>query len=261
MHILSHSQGTLAAVQSIYNDSSDSDTAETSVWSSDAGTSSDESNSDDSSYISDTDSDTSIIDSDIGSNEPLNVNLIHGTIDGCDNNYKFNFAGFARYLESIAGGNRNKDASKAIVRDVHLFFQNTPAKSRSDIDRLFNKSNLELFFQKLLSERHYKPTTLSEKIRRMKLAIKYVIHSEDSMMTNKELFVKGSRLLELLTQWCLSLSKAIALQRQQHSLTVTEQLPLVLDPQEFLDNKKVWSKMIMITAVYIYKLCSSTGST
>ena len=70
-----------------------------------------------------------------------------------------------------------------------------------------------MFFQKLLPERRYKPTTLSEKIRRMKLAIKYVIYAEDSMMTNKELFIKGSRLLELLTQWCLSLSKAIALQR------------------------------------------------
>ena len=69
------------------------------------------------------------------------------------------------------------------------------------------------------------------------------------MMTNKELLVKGSRLLELLTQWSLSLPKAIALQRKQHSLTVTEQLPLVLDPQDFLDNIKVWSKMvIMVTA-------------
>ena len=157
-------------------------------------------------------------------------------------NYKFNFTGFAKYLESIAGGNRNKDTSKAIVRDVKLFFQLTPNTFKSDIDILFNKANLESYFQKLLSERQYKPTTLSEKIRRMKQAIKYVIHTEDSMMTNKELFVKGSRLLELLTQWCLSLSKAIALQRQQHSLMITDQLPLVLDPQEFLDNKKVSSK-------------------
>jgi len=218
MHILSHSHGALAAIQSIYNDSSESDTAETSTWSNDTSTSTDESNS---SYISDTDSDTSIIDSDIGSNEPLNDNLIDGTIDGCDNNDKFNFAGFARCLEGIAGGNRNKDASKAIIRDVHLFFQKTPAKSSSDIDDLFYKSNLELFlksfFLKGVTNRLY---TLSEKIRRMKLAIQYVIHSEDSMMTNKKLVVKGSRLLELLTQWCLSLSKAIALQGQQHSLTV-----------------------------------------
>ena len=153
--------------------------------------------------------------------------------------YKFDFSGFANYLEGIAGGNRNKDASKAIVRDVELFFQSTPSTSHSDIDKLFNKSNLESFFRKLLTERHYKPTTISEKIRRMKLAIKYIIHAEDSMLANKELFIKGSRLLELLTQWCLSLSKAIALQRQQHSLTTAEHIPMLLDPQEFLENDKV----------------------
>ena len=165
----------------------------------------------------------------------------------CIHNYKFNFTGFTKYLEGIAGGNRNKDVAKAIVRDVKLFFESTPDRSKNDIDILFNKANLESYFQKLLSERQYKPTTLSEKIRRMKLAIKYVIHSEDSMMTNKELFVKGSRLLELLTQWCLSLSKAIALQRQQHSLTITDQLPLVMDPHEFLDNKRVWIIIVVST--------------
>lgn len=153
--------------------------------------------------------------------------------------YKFDFAGFANYLQGIAGGNKSKDSSKMIVRDVELFFQSTPCTSRNDIDKLFNKGNLENFFQKILNERHYKPTTLSEKIRRMKLAIKYVIHAEDSMLANKELFIKGSRLLELLTQWCLSLSKAIALQRQQHSLNTAEHIPLLLDPQEFLENEKV----------------------
>jgi len=174
--------------------------------------------------------------SNVGSRHLPDIEFVGG--NDCIHNYKFNFTGFAKYLEGIAGGNRNKDASKAIVRDVKLFFQLTPDTSKSDIDKLFNKTNLESHFQKLLSEKNYKPTTLSEKIRRMKLAIKYVIHAEDSMMMNKELYIKGSRLLELLKQWCLSLSKAIALQRQQHSLTITDKLPLVLDPQEFLDNKK-----------------------
>ena len=104
--------------------------------------------------------------------------------------------------------------------------------------------NLEKFFQTLLNEKHYKPTTISEKIRRMKLAIKYIIHAEDSMFANKDLFIEGSRLLEILTQWCLSLSKAIALQRQQHSLTTAERIPLVLDPHEFLESKKVF-KILM----------------
>lgn len=73
----------------------------------------------------------------------------------------------------------------------------------------------------------------------MKLAIKYVIHVEDSMLANKELFIKGSRWLELLTQWCLSLSKAIALQRQHHSQLMNVHIPLLLDPQEILENEKV----------------------
>ena len=121
----------------MYDDSSESDTTETSIWSTDT---SDESNGDD--ILCTSDSDTSIIDSDIGSKEDSNVDLAHKAQDGHMHlkNYKFNFAGFARYLEGIAGGNRNKDASKAIVRDVHLFFQATTATSSSDIDRLFNKS-------------------------------------------------------------------------------------------------------------------------
>ena len=154
--------------------------------------------------------------------------------------YRFDFSGFTNYLQGIAGGNRNKDTAKAIVRDVELFFQSTPSTSNSDIDTLFNRSNLEHFFQKLLTERHYKPTTISEKIRRIKQAIKYVIHAEDSMLANQELFIKGSRLLDILTQWCLSLSKAIALQRQQYSLTVSDNIPLLLDPQEFLEDEKVY---------------------
>ena len=168
--------------------------------------------------------------------------------------YKFNFSGFAKYLVGIAGGNRNKDAAKAIVRDVELFFQLTPSTPDSDIDKLFNKANLERFFQKLLNERHYKPTTISEKIRRMKLAIKYVIHAEDSMLSNRDLFIKGSRLLELLTQWCLSLSKAIALQRQQHSLTTAEKIPLLLDAQEFLENEKVLYIIVYNIIQFVYQL-------
>ena len=168
-------------------------------------------------------------------------NYPYGLQDEVDfTTYKFNFDGFGNYLEGIAGGSRNRDTAKAIVRDVELFFKSTSsAFTSSDIEKLFNKLNLETFFQKLLHERNYKPTTIAEKIRRMKLAIKFVIHKEDSMLTNKELYFKGNRLLDMLTQWCLSLTKAISLQRQQHSLKVTEHLPLLLDPQEFLENDKV----------------------
>ena len=176
---------------------------------------------------------------------PLGIQGTDKQVGRSHHSYKFDFCDFANYLEGIAGGSRNKQSSKAIVRDVSLFFESTPSTScNSDIDKLFNKKNLEKFFQTLLNEKHYKPTTISEKIRRMKLAIKYIIHAEDSMFANKDLFIEGSRLLEILTQWCLSLSKAIALQRQQHSLTTAERIPLVLDPHEFLESKKVF-KILM----------------
>ena len=82
----------------------------------------------------------------------------------------------------------------------------------SDVDKLFNKTNLEKFFHYLITERAYKPTTIAEKIRRLKMAIKYVIHTEDSMMQNQELFIQGSILIELMNWWGHSLSKPIALQ-------------------------------------------------
>ena len=154
---------------------------------------------------------------------------------------EFNFNGFANYLEGIAGGNRSRETSKAIVADLKLFFLLTPANSSSYVDRLFNKSNLEGFFHTLITEREYKPTTITEKIRRLKMAIKYVMHTEDSLMKNQELFIRGSILLELMSQWSHSLAKAIALQRQQHSLKVIEELLLIVDPHEFLENQKVCS--------------------
>ena len=144
-------------------------------------------------------------------------------------------------MEGIAGGNRSRDTSKAIVTDLKLFSRLTPGSS-SDVDKLFNKTNLEKFFHTLITERGYKPTTIAEKIRRLKLAIKYVIHTEDSMMKNQDLYIRGSMLLEVMSQWCHSLSKAIALQRQQHSLKMIQKLPLVVDAQEFLENEKVLAK-------------------
>lgn len=119
------------------------------------------------------------------------------------------------------------------------------------MDKLFNKHNLETFFHFLMTDRGYKPTTIAEKIRRLKMAIKYVIHTRDSIMTNQELYIRGSILIESMSQWCHSLSRAIALQRQQHSLRVIQKLPLITDPNEFLENDKV-TKIRVCVCIYIY---------
>jgi len=152
--------------------------------------------------------------------------------------HQFDFERFANYLEGIAGGNRSSDTSRAIVADLRLFVCLTPGSS-CDVDKLFNKTNLEKFFHHLINDKAYKPTTIAEKIRRLKLAIKYVIHAEDSMMQNQELFIRGSILIELLNQWGHSLSKPIALQRQQYCLKMAEKLPLVIVADEFLANEQV----------------------
>ena len=149
----------------------------------------------------------------------------------------FNLAEFAAYLEGIAGGNRSSDTSKAIVKDLKLFLQLTPGAT--DMDKLFDKRNLERFCHTLMTERGYKPTTIAEKIRRLKMAVKFIIHTQDATIVNQELYIRGSMLIEIMTQWCHSLSKAIALQRQQHSLRVIQKLPLINDPHEFLENDKV----------------------
>ena len=145
-------------------------------------------------------------------------------------------------MEGVAGGNRSSDTSKVIVADVRLFFLLTPGYS-SDSEKIFNKINLENFFHKLTTERGYKPTTIAEKIRRIKMAIKYLIHKDDYTMKNQDLYIRGNMLLELMSNWGHSLYKPIALQRQQHSLKMMNKLPLVLDPDEFLENENV-CKMI-----------------
>ena len=154
---------------------------------------------------------------------------------------QFDFQGFSTYLQGIAGGNRSIDTAKSIVADLKLFFL-TPASSSSYEDILLNKTNLEGFIHILATERRYKPTIIAEKIRRLKMGIKYLIHAEDSMMKNQDLFIRGSLLLELLSQWCYSLKKPIALQRQQHSLKMIQSLSLIVDPHELVENEKVLAK-------------------
>lgn len=137
----------------------------------------------------------------------------------------FDFEGFSTCLQGIAGGSCSSDTANAIVADVKLFFSLTPARSFSYVDTLINKPTLEQFIQYLVTLRGYKPMIIAEKIRRMKMAIKYVTHAEDSMITNRNLFMHRSLLLEVLSQWVHYLSKAIALQREafseDHSILTT----------------------------------------
>ena len=100
---------------------------------------------------------------------------------------------------------------------------------------------MESYYHHLKHINRYKPTTNAEKLRRLKLAINFVLH--DNSKEDQELYIKGCRLLDLLRQWVHSLSKSIAIQRQEHSQKVVKELPSICSPQDFLDNPTVTKRV------------------
>ena len=126
---------------------------------------------------------------------------------------QFNFKGFNAYLLTPAGGRRSNPAAKAITSDLMMFFNTTP-QSGSDaykVDTIFEQNNVESYIHHIKTTKNYKPTTVAEKIRRLKLAIEYimVLYSSDTYVT------KGKVMLTLLTTWCHSLSQDISRQRME----------------------------------------------
>lgn len=114
----------------------------------------------------------------------------------------------------------------------------------SALEMLMNRKNLENFYHILKDEKQYKPTTIAEKLRRLKMAIQFILHELDTnCKDNVDVYLKGSRLIDLLTQWTKSLSKAIAVQRQQHGLKMSDKVTDTADPYEFLENTEVLRKV------------------
>ena len=149
----------------------------------------------------------------------------------------FNFTRFKEYLEGIAGGNRSPSTSTAIVRDIQRFFQTmTPKRSKFYEQLLLNPTLLEQYYHHLKATNKYKPTTNAEKLRRIKMAIKFILHENQ---LNQEMYIKGCRIIDNLSQWIHSLSKHISLQRQQHGIRVINQLPSTADPFKFLEDEEV----------------------
>lgn len=139
-------------------------------------------------------------------------------------------------MQGIAGGNRSSETAMAIVRDVQVFFETiTQRGERFHINILLNQKNLERFYHFLKTSKKYKPTTNAEKLRRLKMAIRFAMHNEE----DQELYIKGCRYIDLIKQWVYSLSKSISLQRQRHSLNIIQKLPSVNNPLNFLENPLV----------------------
>ena len=153
----------------------------------------------------------------------------------------FNFERFKEYLEGIAGGNRSATTATSIVRDIHRFFLTImPKKSKFYQQYLLNQNQLERYYHYLRITNKFKPTTNAEKLRRIKMAIKFILHNNEM---NQELYIKGSRTIDNLSQWIHSLSKQISIQRQQHGIKVIKEIPSTADPLKFLNNEEVFLRI------------------
>ena len=136
---------------------------------------------------------------------------------------EFDYEMFQRYLQGIAGGNRSQETAKAISHDVQLFFDSTPhCSSTSALHILLNNRNLEEFYNLLKDERQYKPTTVAEKLRRMKMAIQFLLHQRDTDTKDDE---------------------AIAKQRQAHGIKMSNMIVNTTNPYEFLKSTQVLKKL------------------
>ena len=151
--------------------------------------------------------------------------------------HRFNFTKFKQYLEGIAGGNRSPTTATAIVRDIQRFFETvTPTGSTFTSAILLNLKVIEKYYHHLKTAHKFKPTTSAEKLRRLKMAIKYIIHANQ---TDQQMYIRGCQIVDTLSQWIHSLSKQISLQRQQHGVRVVNDLPTTTDPLKFTQNEEV----------------------
>ena len=150
----------------------------------------------------------------------------------------FDYNQFDEFLRGIAGGNRTLETSISIVNDVEDFLFNSPQSSTSNCNAhnlLLNVKSLEQYYHHM-KHTMYKPSTPSDKLRRLKLAIKFLIHENHN---NTDSSTKGYQIISLLSYWIKSLSKARGKQ-QQHGLEVMVRLSAELPTkttENFLNNK------------------------
>jgi len=129
--------------------------------------------------------------------------------------------------------NKNNDTAMAIIRDVKMYLKETDM-AEPDLNKLLNIKQLESFMKKMKDQKEYKATTMAEKLRRIRLAIKYMTRGKDDQLYNR-----GTRVVDLINEWSHGLGKDIAIQRQQHALFMRQKIQKIIDLNEFLENDKV----------------------
>ena len=80
----------------------------------------------------------------------------------------------------------------------------------------------------------FKPSTVAEKLRRIRLAISFIIRQKDDAT-----YTKGKRIIDLVEEWGRGLGKDISIQKKERALMVRQLLHQLEDPNEFLEHDKV----------------------
>ena len=99
---------------------------------------------------------------------------------------------------------------------------------------LLNLCLLEKFMVVMQEKLIFKPSTVAEKLRRIRLAIRYTIRDKDDAI-----YTKGKRIIDLIEEWGHGLSKDISIQKKERALAVRQMLHQMQDPNEFLENETV----------------------
>ena len=112
----------------------------------------------------------------------------------------------------------------------------------TDHAKLFNRNNLENFYHFMRHEMEYKPSTIAEKLRRLKKAMDFLDHLNFKDIKQHQHSLKYKNLLTF-TSWINLLSKHIALQRQERGRMLDSEVAHTISPLPFLDNEEVKRKV------------------
>lgn len=129
-----------------------------------------------------------------------------------------------------------------------MFFRSTPNTSTTldnDENKLFNYTNLEQYYHLMKEELQYQPSTIAEKLRRLKQAISFVAHQHFHDIKYHQ---KSTQYKDLLSTWINSLRKLIALQRQKRGIRLDSEVANTPSPNHCLENEEVKTKVSIATS-------------
>ena len=128
----------------------------------------------------------------------------------------FDIMGFASYLQTLDGGNKETEPAKAIAAHVKGYFQySTPTKPPHMALLDFHK--LQNYFTHLKSERNLSATTIADKLRAIRQAIEYVQYEQTDEGCSKT-HMKCQEVKDRLKKWGNGLTKDIRRQRNHMSI-------------------------------------------